>query len=150
MKIIKHVISTALLFCCYLQVCAQTGITGIWPEAQNTNIAVHYTLVTRQPVDLNLQYSNDDGKTWHDCKSVTGDLKNQRTGSKTILWDCRKDGFESGSLLFKVVAPKAANYRKNCFGLDLGYGQAVGSDAPACVDFGIRYTRNFPPISVGM
>jgi len=103
MKIIKSITATAFLFACCLQICAQTVISDVWAEEQNRHIAVHYTLTAEQPADLSLQYSTDDGSTWFDCKSVAGDLQSQITGDKTIVWDCLQDGFESGSLLFKVI-----------------------------------------------
>ena len=140
------IIAVLLLSGCF-RVCAQTKISNIWSEVQNNNVAVHYTLVTRQPADLSLQYSIDDGQTWRDCNSVTGDLRTQITGNKTIIWDCRQDGFEKGNLLFRVIAPTAINpnlYKKNVFGLDLGYG-LVPFYGISCMDFGIRYTRNFSP-----
>jgi len=65
---------------------------------QNQDIAVHYTLDAKQPANVNLQYSIDNGLTWHNCQNVTGDLLSQTTGDKTIIWDCLQDGYEKGSL----------------------------------------------------
>lgn len=104
MKTTKFIIITSFLISCYLQVCAQKiSIDIVGQEVQNNYIAVHYTLATTQPVEVILQYSIDNGKFWLDCKSVTGDLKYQTSGNKTIFWDCRKDGWEKGSLLFRVI-----------------------------------------------
>jgi len=104
MKNIKLVAVTAFLCACYLQVCAQTSISNVWVEGQNRKIAVHYTLVAGQPTDVDLQYSTDNGSAWFFCKSITGDLLSQATGDRTIIWDCLQDGYEKGSLLFKVIA----------------------------------------------
>ena len=91
---------------------AQTASIGnVWSEVQDQQIAVHYTLATNHPVDVILQYSMD-GYTWYYCKSVTGDLLAQTAGSKTILWDCQREGFEKGSFWFKVVSYQSPTHKK--------------------------------------
>ena len=103
-----------------------SNISNVRAEVQEQQIAVHYVLDSKQAVDVKLQYSIDYGRTWFDCKSITGDLQAQTSGRKTILWDCRKDGFEKGSLMFQVIlTPKSilrATYKKKTFGLALGIG----------------------------
>ena len=148
-----------LTFAIYLG--AQTSIGKVWPEVQNQRIAVHYTLATAQPADVKLQYtySIDQGRTWLDCKSVTGDLRSQTSGNKTIIWDCWQDGVDTGSLAFlsfNVVIEKAPEtiqptsskkktYRKNLFGLDLGIGARNVNEWGTFAELGIRYTHNFSP-----
>ena len=132
-----------------------SNISNVWSEVQNQQIAVHYVIDSKQAVDVTLQYSVDNGRTWFDCESVTGDLQAQTTGSKTILWNCRKDGFENGSLLFNVVlTPKSvlrATYKKNTFGLGVGIGSLwTTMEPPRKIDpdFNLCWTRNFSP-SIG-
>ena len=154
LKIINPLPSVALLFCCCLQLSAQTGISNIWAEEQNSRIAVHYTLMAVQPTDVNLQYSADNGLTWLDCKTISGDLRFQITGNKTILWDCLQDGYEKGSLLFRVIANEQAGaipatpdtaYKKNAFGVDVGLGARKLNEWGTFLDVGLRYTHNFSP-----
>jgi len=148
MKTIKFIIAAALLLSCYTQVSAQEiTVRNIWAEEQNSSIAVHYTLVAEKPADVILQYSIDSGRTWFDCKSVTGDLQSQTTGFKTIIWDCRQDGFEKGNLLFNVIVDKHQSpARKNVLGLDLGIGaRKVVQEWGTFFDAGIRWTHNFSP-----
>ena len=157
MRNIKLVAIIALLFFGYLPICAQTAsVSRVWAEEQNRYIAVHYTLTTGQPANVSLQYSFDDGRNWFNCRSVTGDLQSQTTGNKVIIWDCRKDGYEKGSLLFRVIANERAyspppsfhpgsNYKKHVFGLDLGLGARKLNEWGTFLDLGIRYTLNFSP-----
>ena len=160
MKITKFITETALLFACYLSVCAQTAsISNIWSEVQDQHIAVHYTITTWQPVNVGLQYtySIDQGRTWFNCKSVTGDLQSQTTGNKTIIWDCWQDGVDPGSLSFlsfNVVADKlpetqavsSSNQNKShVFGLDAGIGARKANDWGTFLDLGLRYTYHFLP-----
>ena len=149
MNAIKFITATALLFTCYLQIYAQTKINGVWSEVQNQKIVVHYTLLTKQPANVNLQYSIDNGETWRDCISVTGDLVAQITGNKTIVWDCLQDGYEKGSLLFRIDAPEAvvpkviSFAKKNVFGADLGLSALKLDKWGTFLDVGVRYTYNF-------
>ena len=161
MKTTRLITVAALLFIGCLPVCAQVRISNVWAEVQDRNIAVHYTLASKQPVDVTLQYSFDYGLTWLDCKSVTGHLTTQTTGNKTIIWDCRKDGYEKGNVLFNVIANEqptqlsqssqssqstlSDNYKKNIFGLDLGFGARKMNEWGTFLDIGIRYTFNFSP-----
>jgi len=151
MKIIKLIAVAALLISWSSKIYAQEiSVRNIWAEEQNSSIAVHYTLVAEKPADVILQYSIDNGRTWFDCKSVTGDLQSQMTGFKTIIWDCRQDGFEKGNLLFNVIANKKPTqyYKKNAFGMDLGIGTRntyYGDGGRAIFDVGIRWIHNFSP-----
>ena len=148
MQNIKIIATTAFLFSCCLQVCAQTVSVGnVWAEVQDQQIAVHYTLASEQPADLSLQYSIDNKRTWFNCKSVSGDLQSQTTGNKTILWDCRQDGFEKGNLFFQVVVNKRSKSisKKNVFGLDLGIGARKVNEWGVSPELGIRYTHHFSP-----
>ena len=103
MKIIKFIpLFPALLLICCLPAHAQTSISRVWAEVENRQIVVHYTLVTQQPADVTLQYSMDNGNAWFDCQSISGHLQSQTSGDKTIVWDCLRDGYTQGSVLFKV------------------------------------------------
>lgn len=105
MRTTRFIIATAFVIICCLQVYAQTSVTNVWAEERNGKIAVHYSLATDLPVNIYLKFSIDNGTTWFDCKSVTGDLKSQKAGSKTIIWDCLRDDWEKGSgFLFRVIA----------------------------------------------
>ena len=104
MKKIKLIATAAFLLTCYLQVCAQLiNEDSVWAEALDSCIAVHYSLIAEQPIHLKLQFSTDDGRTWRDCKKVTGDLKSQKTGEKTIIWNLKQEGWEKGNFWFQVI-----------------------------------------------
>ena len=157
MKNMKFIAVTALLVFGYLQVYAQTvNVSRVWAEEQNQYIAVHYTLTAGQPTHISLQYSFDNGRNWFDCRSVTGDLRSQTTGNKIIFWDCQKDGFEKGSLLFRVVADERTNsslssssmrrsYRENTYGIEMGVGARKMNEWGTFLDITVRYTFNFSP-----
>ena len=100
----KNLFSTLIvLLAVYLSASAQsTAVSGVWAEMQNSRVAVHYSLSTNKPADLNLEYSIDDGRSWLPCKTISGDLSAQTSGNKTIVWDCIADNIITGTFVFKV------------------------------------------------
>jgi hypothetical protein len=84
-------------------------IEHIEAEVTGGKIQVNCTLQTPSLMDLSLFYSDNDGQAFNPCRTVSGDLLNQASGSKTILWDCGADGMIMGSFVFKVNCLPAAN-----------------------------------------
>ena len=78
-------------------------VKEIVAEAQNDVIAVSCVLETTVPCSLQLHYSENDGLTWSDCKTVEGDLSNQMSGKKTLYWNCLKDNILMGNFIFKIT-----------------------------------------------
>ncbi len=63
---------------------------------------------SEKPTNITVSYSTDNGQTYHPCATITGDLKNQSTGSnKSVTWDMKADGFKTGFFIFKVEAELA-------------------------------------------
>ena len=73
----------------------QTRFTG-------SNIEVSYTLTTNRPVDIDLQYSTDNGQTYQTCRTISGDWQSQTSGNKHITWECAEDGVFSAGVTFKI------------------------------------------------
>lgn len=71
--------------------------------ANNDTIIINCTLETSVFCNLQLQYSNNNGVSWSECKTILGDIKNQESGKKTIYWSCLKDGIIMGDFIFKVI-----------------------------------------------
>jgi len=80
---------------------AQT-ISNVWAEVQDSKVAVHYELKTNLDTYIVLQYSDDNGRTWQQCKTISGDLHPQNSGNKTIMWNCIVDEVFNGAIFFKV------------------------------------------------
>jgi len=73
----------------------QTRFTG-------SNVEVTCTLTTNTPEDIELQYSTDNGKTYQACRTVTGDLQSQTSGTKKIIWECAEDGIFKADVILKI------------------------------------------------
>ena len=98
---------------------AQTTVSNVKASFTETNVTVNFKLETDYLVDIILLYSNDNGINWPICISISGDIKQQSSGNKTIVWDCLKDGIVQGDFLFKVsvITPsqKIRVYSKKTF-----------------------------------
>lgn len=68
----------------------------------NDTIQVSCLLKTQSLCSLQLQYSDNNGLTWNDCKTLQGDIFNQTSGEKNIYWNCLKDGVIMGNFIFRV------------------------------------------------
>lgn len=79
-------------------------VTNVKATANNDIIQVSCTLETTTLCSLQLQYSENDGLTWNDCKTLQGDLSDQASGEKNIYWNCLKDNVLMGNFIFKVIA----------------------------------------------
>jgi formylglycine-generating enzyme required for sulfatase activity len=71
-------------------------------DKKKAEITVSCHLESSTPKDLTLFYSIDRGYTWKPCVSVSGDIKNQTTGIKNIIWAMSSDGVFMGEFLFKI------------------------------------------------
>jgi hypothetical protein len=69
---------------------------------EKLEVIVSYYLESTAPRDLLLSYSIDNGRTWKQCISISGDIKNQTTGTKTLVWQSVLDVVALGKVLFKV------------------------------------------------
>jgi len=98
-----------LLLSCLLPVSASnaSGVSNVAPVFTCTDgkVTLTYDLDTADPTDLALYYSHNT-VDWLLAKTVTGDLKEQNTGTgKTITWDCFADNVRLGKFYFKIEAP---------------------------------------------
>jgi hypothetical protein len=83
---------------------------AMWAQIKNTEaeavdgkIRVTCELQAVTPQDLHLFYSEDDGQSFVPCLTVAGDLVNQTSGRKELIWDCMKDDVIMGSFVFRVT-----------------------------------------------
>ena len=106
---IKGILIFALLACCLQAVQAQI-VNNIEAEVIGSRIQVSFTLQSATPVDLTMSWSDNDGLSFYPCMTVSGDLTNQASGTKTIIWDCGKDGIIMGSFIFKITYIDAVDY----------------------------------------
>ena len=81
---------------------AQTTVSNVKASFTETSVTVNFKLETDYLVEIALLFSDDNGDAWQPCKSISGDIKQQSSGNKTIVWDCLKDGIVQGDFLFKV------------------------------------------------
>jgi hypothetical protein len=72
-------------------------------EAIEGKIRVTCDLQTATPQNLYLSYSEDNGQSFIPCRTVAGDLVNQTSGRKELIWDCAKDDVIMGSFIFRVT-----------------------------------------------
>ena len=102
MRITKTIIQLVILTGCLSAVQAQKT-DNIEAKFTGGNIQVSCSLQTTSRVDLFLYWSDDGGLTFNPCLTVTGNLTNQLSGRKTIVWDCIKDGIFMGDFIFKIT-----------------------------------------------
>ncbi|MDR0845296.1 MAG: hypothetical protein LBN71_08745 [Tannerella sp.] len=108
----KRIILSFLFVCLAHGIHAQR-IDNPEAEAVGGNIRITFSLQSDTYLDLSLQYSENNGLTFKPCETVSGDLENQLSGDKSLLWDCGKDGIIMGDFVFKVVTAPAKNPPKN-------------------------------------
>jgi len=82
---------------------AAQSITDVEAQYAKGSVTVTFRLDSPTPKDLILSYSGDDGTTYTLCRSVSGDLKNQTSGNKQIVWNCLDDNVVFGIFVFKVA-----------------------------------------------
>ena len=78
-------------------------ITKTEAEAVDGKIRVTCYLHTNTYQNLTLSCSDSDGRSFFPCQTVTGDLLNQLSGQKELIWDCAKDGVIMGNFIFRVT-----------------------------------------------
>jgi hypothetical protein len=99
---IKRIITTMFLAACLWPAAAQQ-VTKTEAEAIEGKIRVTCELQTSTYQDLYLSYSEDNGQSFLPCRTVAGDLVNQLSGRKELIWDCAKDGIIMGNFVFRVT-----------------------------------------------
>jgi hypothetical protein len=70
---------------------------------EKAEVTVSCYLESAKPRYLILYYSKDNGSSWEYCVSVSGNIKDQMTGEKKIMWNPAIDGIAIGMFLFKVT-----------------------------------------------
>jgi len=103
MRIAKKIIQLVLFTGC-LQVVQAQKVNNIEARFIEGKIQVSGDLQTSSPVELSLHWSDDGGTSFNPCLTVNGDLNNQSSGMKTIVWDFSKDGIIMGNFIFKMTA----------------------------------------------
>ena len=102
-------------------------------EQLNNNIIINYDLVGKNVYNVTCYYTLDDGKSYNELISVTGDIgENINYGNnKQIIWDIFKDtdGIK-GDIQFKIVAiplnKSILPFVAGCYGI--GLDEAEGFD----------------------
>ena len=87
----------------FLSVINAQQVTNLTATANNDTIQVSCTLETDVLCSLQLQYSENNGLTWNDCKTIQGDISDQASGEKNIYWNCLKDNVLMGNFIFKII-----------------------------------------------
>ena len=82
---------------------ASQKVERIEAESIEDKIRVTFTLYTDAYQNLSLMYSENNGLNFIPCRNITGDIYNQLSGEKQIVWDYAKDGIIMGNLIFKVI-----------------------------------------------
>jgi hypothetical protein len=62
-------------------------------DIEDSLILVHLELNTKEPIDLGMFCLKDSSHIWIFCKTISGDIENQISGNKTIIWYFLQDGF---------------------------------------------------------
>ena len=101
MKTMKKTITFLLLLAVSITLYAQQ-VSNVQTHFTGSNIEVFYTLTTNKPVDIELQYSLDDGATYQTCHTVSGDWQSQTSGNKNMTWECAEDGILDANVVFKI------------------------------------------------
>jgi len=102
MRIANTIILPVLFVCCLQAVHAQKidQIEAMFVEGK---IQVSCMLQTTPLVDLSLHWSDNNGVSFYPCWAVSGDLTNQSSGMKKIVWDSGTDGIIMGNFIFKIT-----------------------------------------------
>jgi len=98
----KHFVFLLLFGLTFLPVLNAQQVKEVVAMAHNDTIQVSCLLETQSLCSLQLQYSDDNGLTWNDCKTLQGDIFNQASGKKSIYWHCLKDGVIMGNFIFRI------------------------------------------------
>jgi hypothetical protein len=106
----KRVITTIFLAACLWPAAVRAQqVTKTAAEAIEGKIRVTCELQTTAYQDLYLSYSEDNGQSFFPCQTVAGDLINQLSGSKELIWDCAKDGVIMGNFIFRITCMPSTN-----------------------------------------
>ena len=108
MKPSKNILFFILLSCSLPAVQAQK-VDNIEYKVTGDKIQINCSLQTSSLVDLSLTYSDNEGLSFNPCPTVSGDLKNQESGTKILVWDCSKDKISPDFFLFNIVCAPAAH-----------------------------------------
>jgi formylglycine-generating enzyme required for sulfatase activity len=79
------------------------SISNVEMKVEGGMAVVTYNLESSVAYDFALSYSTDRGGTYTRCKSVSGDLHGQTTGTKQIIWDFGNDSVVFDTITFKVT-----------------------------------------------
>lgn len=91
-----------LFLVCTVGIIYAQQVEQVEASLRGGEIQVTCLLQTDTYQDLSLYYSEDNGRTFLPCHTISGDINNQLQGGKIILWDCAKDGIVMGNFVFKV------------------------------------------------
>lgn len=97
----KHILFLLLFIVITAILSAQT-VSNVSSRFEGGRVVVSFNL--QSPLNCNLSYSADGGKTYRPCKTVAGDTYNKTVGAKTIYWNYIADEILFGNFLFKVEA----------------------------------------------
>ena len=97
----KKTITFFLLLATYTILYAQQ-ISDFKTRFTGCNVEVTYYLSTDKPVDIELQYSTDNGYIYQTCRTLNGDWQSQTSGSKNITWECAEDGIFTADVILKI------------------------------------------------
>lgn len=102
MRITKIIIQLTLIVS-FLEAVQAQKVSNIEARFVDGKIRVSCVLQTASPVDLTLNWSDDGGASFNPCLTVSGDLTNQSSGAKAIVWECGKDDIFMGNFVFKIT-----------------------------------------------
>jgi len=97
----KKTMTFSLLLLTCTTLCAQQ-ISNLQARFTGSNVVITYTLSTDKPVDIELLYSANNGRTYKTCGTLTGDWLSQTSGNKNIIWECAEDGVFVADVVFKA------------------------------------------------
>ena len=102
MRTVKTIIQLVFIFGClpFAQAQRANNVEARFIEGK---IHVSCLLQATSPVDLTLHWSDNGGLSFNPSITVEGDLINQTSGMKTIVWDCSKEGIIMGDFIFKIT-----------------------------------------------
>jgi hypothetical protein len=96
----KNLFTFTLLLILPLSLFAQKyRIEGTDVVVKDSLVVVQVELETDESIDLGLLCLKDSLPPWIFCKTISGDIENQSSGIKAIIWDFIQDGFLKEELL---------------------------------------------------
>jgi hypothetical protein len=97
----KRILLIAILLFLSLNLLAQKiKISDFSVEIENAFVIVNFKLETIETIDLGLFCLVDSTPPWIFCKTIEGDIENQKSGYKTIFWNALNDSVPFEKLLY--------------------------------------------------